>query len=114
MIAGILLWYALLLGFGQVRSMTLGIAVLILAGFVQSFAMISLSVSRLHAAGDGFRGRVMGIRTLAVYGLPLGLLASGALIERIGFPATVTVYCLVGLACTLLICARWRASVWHA
>jgi len=32
----------------------------------------------------------MGVRQLAVYGLPLGLMASGVLIERIGYPATVT------------------------
>jgi MFS family permease len=114
MIVGIVLWYALLLGFGQVRTMAPGILVLVLAGFVQSIGMISMSVSLLRAAGERFRGRVMGVRTLAVYGLPLGLLASGALIERIGFPATVTVYCLAGLGCTLYITARWRGSVWHA
>jgi predicted MFS family arabinose efflux permease len=114
MIIGIVMWYALLLWFGHARTMTVGIFVLILAGFVQSIAMISMSVSLLRAAGVRFRGRVMGVRTLAVYGLPLGLLASGALIEWIGFPATVTVYCLTGLACTLLISTRWRASVWHA
>ena len=113
MIAGIVMWYVALLWFGQVRTMTVGIFVLILAGFVQSIAMISMSVSLLRAAGAGFRGRVMGVRTLAVYGLPLGLLASGALIERIGFPATVTAYCLTGLGCTLLVSTRWRASVWH-
>ena len=37
---------------------------------------------------------------------PAGLLASWA------FP--VSVYCLAGLAFTLFISARWRASVWHA
>jgi predicted MFS family arabinose efflux permease len=114
MIAGIVMWYALLLGFGHARSMTLGIVVLILTGFVQSIGMISMAASLLRAAGDRFRGRVMGVRTLAVYGMPLGLLASGGLIERIGFPATVTVYCLTGLACTLLVATRWRATVWHA
>ena len=28
----------------------------------------------------------MGVRMLVIYSLPLGLLAAGALIERIGFP----------------------------
>jgi hypothetical protein len=46
--------------------------------------------------------------------LPLGLLASGACIERIGFSTTVTIYCAVGLACTLLIGTRWRQHVWRA
>jgi hypothetical protein len=97
-----------------VRTLAVGMLVLVLTGIVQSIAMISMAVSLLNAAGDRFRARVMGVRTFAVYGLPLGLMASGALIGRIGFPATVTLYCGVGLVFTLLIGLRWRASVWHA
>jgi MFS family permease len=114
MIVSSVVWYVLLLGFGHVRSMAVGMLFLILTGVVQSIAMISMSVNLLSAAGDRFRGRVMGVRTLAVYGLPLGLMASGALIDWIGFPATVTVYCGVGLIFTVLIGARWRASMWNA
>jgi MFS family permease len=113
-IVNIAIWYVLLLGFGHVRTMTVGALLLILTGFVQSIAMISMAATLLSIAGGRFRGRVMGVRTLAVYGMPLGLMASGALIERIGFPVTVTVYCAVGLAFTALIGVRWRAAVWHA
>jgi hypothetical protein len=94
--------------------MGVGVLVLILTGIAQSIAMISMSATLLGAASERFRGRVMGVRTLAVYGLPLGLMASGALIDRIGFAVTVTVYCMIGLVFTLLIGIRWRASVWQA
>ncbi len=113
MIVNVMIWYALLLAFGHVRTMAVGILALVLAGIVQSLAMVSMAVSLLRAAGDRFRGRVMGVRTLAVYGLPLGLTASGALIDRIGYPTTVSLYCVVGLIFTVLIGTRWRASVWH-
>jgi predicted MFS family arabinose efflux permease len=113
MIVGVILWYALLLGFGHVRSMPAGAILLVLAGIVQSVAMISMAVSLLLAAGDRFRARVMGVRTFAVYGLPIGLMASGALVDRIGFPATVTLYCAVGALFTALIGLRWRAHVWR-
>ena len=106
------IWYALLLAFGYVTTMTAGIAVLIVTGIAQSIAMISMSTSLLSAADDRFRGRVMGVRMLAVYGLPLGLMAAGALVERIGFPGTITVYSVIGLALTGLIGAKWRSSVW--
>ena len=76
--------------------------------------MISLAASLLTAADRRFRGRVMGVRMLAVYGLPLGLMASGALIERIGFPATASVYSLIGLAFTCLIALRWREAMWRS
>jgi predicted MFS family arabinose efflux permease len=108
------IWYVLLLGFGHARSMGVGVLTLLVAGFVQNVAMISMTATLLAAAGDGFRGRVMGVRTLAVYGMAPGLLASGFLIERIGYPLTITVSAGLGLLFTILIGARWRASLWQA
>jgi MFS family permease len=113
-VVNIAIWYALLLAFGHARTIAVGIPVLILAGIAQSIAMISMSATLLRAAGARFRGRVMGVRTLAVYGLPLGLMASGALIDWVGFPVTATLYCLAGLVFTSLIGTRWRAHLWHA
>jgi len=106
------IWYALVLGFGHVGSMGAGLLVLLLAGFAQNVAMIAMTAVLLANAGDGFRGRVMGVRMLAVYGLPLGLLASGFLIERIGYPLTVSAAAGIGLLFTLLIGIRWRTSLW--
>lgn len=107
------IWYVLLAGFAYVQSMAVGRLVLFAAGFVQSIAMISMTATLLTAAGEGFRARVMGVRMLAVYGLPLGLLAAGALIERIGYPLTVAALAAGGLAFTALIAVRWRAAMWR-
>jgi len=49
----------------------------------------------------------------AVYGLPLGLMASGFLIEHIGSGPTISALSAIGLALTLLIGIRWRASMWQ-
>jgi hypothetical protein len=67
----------------------------------------------MRAAGDHLRGRVMGVRMMVIYGLPLGLLAAGSLIEEIGFAATGTIYAATGIAMTLAIVAHWRADLWH-
>jgi len=107
------IWYVLLLAFGHLRSLEAGLLTLFTAGFVQNVAMISMTATLLATGGDRFRGRVMGVRMLAVYGLPLGLVASGALIERIGFPLTISAFALVGLIFTLLIGIRWRTSLWR-
>ena len=107
------IWYGLLLVFGHVRSLGSGLLILLVAGFVQNVAMLSMSATLIAAAGERFRGRVMGVRTLAVYGMPLGLMASGVLIERIGYPMTVTLAAGLGLVFTLLIGIRWRASMWQ-
>ena len=107
------LWYMLLLGFGHLTHMGGGLVTLLAAGFVQNVAMISMTGVLLAAAGERFRGRVMGVRTLAVYGLPIGLMVSGALIERVGYPTTITLSAATGLLFTLLIGVRWRAAMWH-
>jgi MFS family permease len=107
------IWYVLMLGFGFVRSLETGLLTLFLAGFVQNLAMISMTAFLLAAAGDRFRGRVMGVRMLAVYGLPLGLMAAGALIERIGYSLTISSFAALGLVLTLLIGITWRASLWR-
>ena len=106
------IWYVVLLGFAHLRTFGAGAVALLAAGFVQNVAMVSMAATLLSAAGAEFRGRVMGVRTLAVYGLPLGLMAAGFLIERVGYAATITASAAVGLACTLLIGARRRA-LWH-
>lgn len=114
MIVHTAIWYALLLGFGHVQALAPGIALLLLAGFFQNVALISMTAVLLAAAGEGFRGRVMGVRSLAVYGLPIGLMVAGGLIDRLGYPAAITISSLFGLLFTALIALKWRESVWSA
>jgi predicted MFS family arabinose efflux permease len=113
MIVAAIAWHVLLIVFAQMQSLSGGIAALFVTGIAQSLAMVSLTVILVREAGQRFRGRVMGVRMLAIYTLPLGLLVAGFLIERIGFNATATLYACVGLLLALLIAARWRAALWH-
>ncbi len=112
MLVAAVTWHGFLLAFAQMRGLYGGILTLMLAGFAQSFCIVSLTVLLLRTSHERLRGRVIGVRMLAIYSLPLGLLAAGALIERIGFSATATLYASVGLACTLAIALRWRAVLW--
>ena len=114
MIASTVLWYATLVPFVQMQTVPTAIACLMLAGFSQSLAMISIAVILMRTAAENFRGRVMGVRMMAIYSLPLGLLAAGPLIGAIGFRGTATLYALIGLVCTILISWRWRADLWRA
>jgi predicted MFS family arabinose efflux permease len=108
-----LVWYAMLLVFAQMREFYSGFVMLMLAGFAQSFCMVTLTVLLLRNTKEAFRGRVMGVRMLAIYSLPLGLIASGALIDLVGFQATATLYACIGLLFTLVIAVRWRADLWR-
>jgi hypothetical protein len=112
-LVGVGLWYLALLAFGHTARLGPGLVILLLAGLVQNTATISMTATLLAHAGPGLRGRVMGARMLAVYSLPLGLLVFGVLIERVGYPLTVTLGVAVGLTFTALIAARWRQSLWR-
>ena len=107
-------WYAMIFLFAQMKAPGSGSVVLMLAGFAQSFGMISMSAMLLRTAGDRFRSRVMGLRMMAVYGLPIGLLLSGPLIGRFGYPVTAMLYSTIGLLVTLLIAVRWRVHLWRS
>jgi hypothetical protein len=112
MILFALAWHAALLVFVQMESPIGGRMMLVIAGFTQSLSLVPMSVMLLHSAGERFRGRVMGVRMLAIYGSPIGLLGAGALIEHIGFAVTASLYCLVGAGLTGLIALYWRAALW--
>ena len=106
-------WYAMVLVFAQMQSTVGGIPTLMLAGLAQSLCMVPMSVMLLRNTVERFRGRVMGIRMLMIYGVPIGLMTSGPLIGHFGYHTTATLYCVIGLAVTALIAVRWRADLWQ-
>jgi len=105
-------WFALDLVFAFTSNLYMGMLVLMLAGFVQSLCMTPLAAVMLRATDPAFHGRVMGMRMLAIWGLPIGLLASGPLVENIGYVATAWVYSALGLILTLAIALYWRNALW--
>ncbi len=114
MVICIALWYALIAVFARMTAAPYGMSVLFVMGVCHSLGMVTMSGVLLRIVADRFRGRVMGIRMLAVYGLPLGLLISGPLVERFGYPATATLYVAIGLTFTAVIAWRWRAIMWKS
>jgi predicted MFS family arabinose efflux permease len=112
LIGATLAWYAMLLVFVEIRAMPIAMACLILAGIAQSMSMISAAVILMRTASAHLRGRVMGVRMMVIYGLPLGLLAAGSLIDIIGYSATGALYAASGLIAMTAIALRWRADLW--
>jgi hypothetical protein len=106
-------WYATLLVFAHIQHPGAGMLVLFFAGITHSMGQIPMAALLLRNTEEQFRGRIMGIRMMAIYGMPVGLLISGPLIGSIGYTATATTYCMIGLAVTLLIALRWRAQLWR-
>jgi hypothetical protein len=111
-VASAALWFIVLFILGQTRALPLGLALLFLSGVLQSFCVTPLATVILRGASPDMRGRVMGMRILAIWGLPLGLLASGPIIAYAGYAVCTALYAAVGLAATAIIATRWRGALW--
>ena len=107
-------WFFLDLIFAWCTSLQAGMLILVLAGFAQSLCMTLLAAVMLRETEAALRGRVMGMRMLAIWGLPLGLFLSGPLIESMGYAATAVLYSLLGLALGVFMTLYWRRVLWDS
>jgi MFS family permease len=125
MLLSIVSWHLLLLAFagaaavagprlagggGAGPAMGLVLLVLLAYGASTSGSMVTMSAVLLSTAGAAFRGRVMGVRMMAVYGLPLGLLLGGWLSERVGVLSALALLGLCGLALSTGAALRWPSA----
>jgi predicted MFS family arabinose efflux permease len=106
-------WFATILLFGQIQSFGVGLALLYLCGVLQNLCLTPLAALLLRSASDEMRGRVMGIRILAVWGLAAGLLLAGPIIARLGYSATTLIFASLGLTATIVMGYRWRSALWQ-
>ena len=108
MLAASMAWYLCLIGFALSTSLPVAMALLVGAGMAQSLSMVTLAILLLRTSEERFRGRIMGVRMLAIYTLPLGLLIAGAMIPSIGFRSTAMIMVLTGLLLAVWIAVSWR------
>jgi predicted MFS family arabinose efflux permease len=107
-------WFVTLALFAQASTPAIGIPVLVLVGLSQSLGLVPSGAVLLRYSDDRFRGRIMGIRMLAIYGNLPSLLLAGQLIAVFGYRATATAYCITGIVFTLIIVLRWRDALWRS
>jgi predicted MFS family arabinose efflux permease len=111
MMATTVVWYLCLLAFVMSTSLPVAMLLLVVAGIAQSISMVTLAIILLRTSEERFRGRIMGVRMLAIYTLPLGLLVAGNIIPRLGYHATALIFVATGLALTIQIAVTWRADL---
>jgi len=107
-------WLTVLLVFSQTDHPAAGIPVLMLAGCMQTMGLIPINALLLRTSDERYRGRIMGLRMMAIYGNLPGLLLSGPLISAFGYAAVAGGYCLFGIAVIAWIGGRWRGHLWNA
>jgi Na+/melibiose symporter-like transporter len=111
MLIACVVWFIALLGFALSTHVALALILLVCAGIAQSMSMLTLSILLLRTSERRFHGRIMGVRMLAIYTLPMGLLIAGALIPRIGYQGTSVSLVLAGLMLTVILAVTWRRDL---
>jgi MFS family permease len=99
-------WSLLQLVFALTPNYHVALAVLALTGIAQTLSLTNITIMLLSTSTSEMRGRVMGLRSLAVAPLFLGSLLSGAAAEEVGAPLTTIICAVLGVGGTLVV-APW-------
>lgn len=107
-------WLVMLLIFVQTESPATGIPLLMIAGCMQTMGLIPINALLLRTSDERYRGRIMGIRMMAIYGNLPGLLLAGPLIANYGYKTMAAGYCVFGIVFAMLIALYWRRHLWQS
>ncbi len=106
MLLGTGVWSLFEVVFALTPNYYMGILILMLTGIAQAISLTNMTIMLLSTSTSDMRGRIMGLRSLAVAPLFLGSMLSGAAAEAFGAPLTTIVCALIGMAGTLGV-APW-------
>lgn len=106
------LWYVMLFIFSQFSNLQIGIPILIVTGCMQGLGLVPMSAMLVRTSDKRFSGGILGLRMLAVYGLPIGLLIAGPVITFFGYKTMVAIYSIFGLTAISVIMWRWHNYLW--
>ena len=110
MVLGALLWHVGIFFIGFVSTLLVAIPLLYLIGIFQSFAMVTMAMLLMSYTSKEMLGRILGLRQLSVYGLPLGLLFSGSIADN--FDVTWALYLngVIGFVILVIAVVIWPST----
>ena len=97
------LWHGLGILLLFTTNVTIFMIILFSIGIFQSYVMVTMATLLIKITPAKMRGRVMGVRSLAIYGLPLGLLTAGFISNTYGAPTAMLIQVIIGLCITALV-----------
>ncbi len=106
-------WYLALMLFVHTTTLAMGVPLLMLAGLSQGLGQTAMAAMLIRSCQAQFRGRLMGIRMLMIYGNIPGLMLAGWLIPRLGYPLTAMLYSTLALLLGVMVTAHWRTHLWQ-
>jgi predicted MFS family arabinose efflux permease len=91
-------WHGTMAAFSASTSIYLSLGILVMTGIAFSSTQVLMLTVLLRAAPPEFRGRVMGLRVLAIYAYTFGSMSAGAIAGAWGAPWAANMSAALGIA----------------
>jgi MFS family permease len=104
-----LFWFVTMILFAMIPYFGFSLLLLVAIGSGQAVAMITTTAFLLNRAAPEMRGRIMGIRGLAIIPLFIGNLVGGLLTGWLGAPAALVIFGAAGILSTVWISSTLQA-----
>lgn len=103
MLGAVILWHTSILLFSTSESMYLSMGILILIGIGFASTQVFILTALLRTSKFEFRGRVMSLRSLAIYAFAMGSITSGTMASLWGAPRAANVVGVMGIVLVLAL-----------
>jgi MFS family permease len=103
LILSVMLWHASMLAFALSTSFPVSLVILLVTGAAFSSSLVLIVTVMFRIAQPEFRGRIMGLRVLAISAHTGGSINSGALASAWGGPWAASINALIGIAMVGLV-----------
>ena len=103
MIASVIVWHASILVFSTSQSFYLSMVILTVTGAGFASTQVFLLSALLRSAQSEYRGRVISLRSLAIYAFAIGSMSSGAMAGILGAPQAGYIVGAMGIVMVLIL-----------
>jgi MFS family permease len=103
MIGSVVVWHASILVFATSQHFYVSMAILLVTGSGFASTQFFMLSALLGNTQSEYRGRVMSLRSLAIYAFALGSISSGAIAGHWSPPVAATVVGTMGIVLALLL-----------
>lgn len=91
-------WHGTMIIFAASTIFYLSVGILVVTGMMFSSSLVLILTVLMKTGLPEYRGRIMGLRTLAIYAHAFGSLIAGAVAGAFGAPATAVISGILGIA----------------
>jgi hypothetical protein len=97
LILSVIVWHVTMLAFAASHSFYLSMSILLVTGMAFSSTQVLMLTVILRTTMPDFRGRILGMRSMAIYAYSFGSLNSGAIAGAWSAPLAATINGVVGI-----------------